>query len=63
MERERAKKWIQPDILAMTKLLNFEEDDEDDLSDPENEGTTSQKLSVWQKNCYEGPVPLSWKSF
>jgi len=49
MERERAKKWIQPDILAMTKLLNFEEDDEDDLSDPENEGTTSQKLSVWQK--------------
>jgi len=50
VERERVKKRIQPDILAMTKLLNFNEDDEDGLSDNESDETAVQNSSTWQKN-------------
>ena len=42
---EVVKKMIKPDVSVMTKLLNFNEEDEDDLTDTDDD-ETNEKVSV-----------------
>ena len=49
---EVVKKMIKPDVSVMTKLLNFNEEDEDDLTDTDDD-ETNEKIRV-SPHCSEG---------
>jgi len=51
LSRDPSRKLIKPDLLAMSQLLNFDEEDEDDLESEEEEigDEKSSSPTDWQK--------------
>jgi spire-like protein len=50
--RDSSRKLIKPDLMAMSQLLNFDEEDEDDIEseeEPEKGDDKSSSPSDWQK--------------